>query len=287
MLTSYKGYKGRFAPSPSGPLHLGSLACALASYLDAKVHHGQWFIRIEDIDPPREPQGAAKNIIQCLNAHHLHADGPLLYQSTRSQAYHAAINQLQKQGLTYYCQCTRKTLLALNHCYNGHCRNLEHTSGALRLNLQKAQSLGFNLTIHFSDHLCGPQTQHLEHTGDFIIHRKDGLFAYQLAVVVDDIFQGITHVIRGDDLLNMTACQQLLFSLLKAPIPEYGHIPVLLDEQGHKLSKQNGAPELDITQPLNNLKNALNALGLPCPNSVNAPQPLLRWATEAWASAHT
>ena len=272
-------YVGRFAPSPSGPLHLGSLTCALASYLDAKANKGQWLLRIEDIDPPREIAGAANSIIACLQAHQLHWDGTILYQSTRSSAYQHTLKTLKDLGVSYFCQCTRKTLSTLGGIYNGHCRTRNHSHGAVRLNLSKVATTEFD----FPDLIKGNQQQQLEHAGDCVIHRKDGLFAYQLAVVVDDIAQGINHVVRGDDLLETTGHQLLLFQLLNAPAPRYGHIAVVLDAQGRKLSKQNGAPALNNNQPLENLKAALIALQLSPPAHILDIHALLQWAIAQWS----
>ena len=272
-------YVGRFAPSPSGPLHLGSLSCALASYLDAKANNGEWLLRIEDIDPPREVIGSSDSIIACLLAHHLVWDRDILYQSTRGHAYRQALDKLRDLGLSYFCQCTRQLLSASGGIYNGHCRTLGHAHGAVRLDLSKTSRTEY----HFNDVIKGAQQQQLSHYGDCVIHRKDGLFAYQLAVVVDDIAQGITHVIRGDDLLETTGHQQLLFQLLGAPAPHYGHIAVLLDEQGRKLSKQNGAPALNNQQPHNNLTKALIALQLTPPARTTQIDSLLQWAIAQWA----
>lgn len=278
-------YIGRFAPSPSGPLHLGSLACALASYFDAKAHQGLWQVRIEDIDPPREPQGAADAIIDCLLAHHLHWDGELSYQSAHSQAYQQTLTTLHNLQLTFYCQCSRKMLRANGGVYDGHCRTLEHTSGAIKLNTAQAAKLGYTLNVGFSDGICGKQTQNLEESGDFIIHRKDGLFAYQLAVVTDDIQQGITRVVRGDDLLPVTFNQLLLFDILKYPAPKFTHIPVLLDDRGFKLSKQHGSPGVNPEQPLQNIYHCLQQMGF-SPPAQRSIDELLVWGVSAWQAKY-
>lgn len=282
---SPSSYKGRFAPSPSGPLHLGSLACALASYFDAKANAGLWLVRMEDIDPPREPAGAAKSIVECLQAHQLYWDGDITYQSQRSQAYTHALQQLEKNRLTYLCQCTRKRLRTLEGNYDGHCRTLQHTEGALRLNILAGQQLGHKVNVAFHDRICGSQHQNLLASGDFVVHRKDGLFAYQLAVIVDDIAQGINHIVRGSDLLDVTFNQLLLFDIFDYSAPKFCHIPVLLDERGYKLSKQHGAPGVNLQTPKENILQALLHMGFEPPKHLSIQQ-LLTWGTEQWQQAH-
>lgn len=272
-------YIGRFAPSPSGPLHFGSLVCALASYLDAKAHNGLWLLRIEDIDPPREQPGAADQIKRTLEAHGLFWDGEVRYQSKRSDAYWDILNELKKQDLIYECNCTRKRLAPLQGRYDGHCRQQPPKAGPSALRL-KVSDLPQNYRhiqtdIEFNDRIVGLQRESLhEVSGDFIIHRKDGLFAYQLAVVADDIEQGITDIVRGDDLLDTTARQIYLYKLLGMPIPSFAHIPVIRDEYGNKLSKQNHAPAVDNTDAIANLKNACRllwqSLGLPKNSSLES-----------------
>lgn len=274
-------YIGRFAPSPSGSLHLGSLACALASYFDAKAQQGLWLVRMEDIDPPREPAGAADAIVECLIKHELHWDREILYQSTRTAAYKHTLAQLKAKQLTYYCQCSRKMLRALDGVYNGNCRHLQHTQGAIKFNIQHASTLGLNTHVSFSDTLCGAQQQDLLASGDFIIHRKDGLFAYQLAVIVDDIAQGITHVVRGDDLLDVTFNQLIMFEALDYSAPQFTHIPVLLDDRGYKLSKQHGAPAVDINTPQKNIYTCLQYMGFNPPQHATTLQ-MLSWGIDAW-----
>lgn len=278
---SIKPYIGRFAPSPSGPLHLGSLACALASYFDAKARGGLWYVRIEDIDPPREPAGAADAIIDCLIQHELHWDGDLLFQSTRSAAYEQTLKSLKAKQLTYFCQCSRKMLRAQKGIYNGHCRQLQHTQGAIKFNIAQAAALGFKTQVDFTDAIYGLQQQDLQASGDFVIHRKDGLFAYQLAVITDDIHQGITHVVRGDDLLDVTFNQLLMFEVLNYKAPQFTHIPVLLDDRGYKLSKQHGSPGVDINTPLHNIVICLQRMGFTPPKNLNI-KALLAWGVDAW-----
>lgn len=284
-------YIGRFAPSPSGPLHMGSLVAALASFLDARAQGGQWLLRMEDIDPPREQPAAADAILRCLEAHHLAWDGKVLYQSTRHEAYRAALQQLAQEKLSYRCTCSRQELQG-EGMYNGHCRRLHrdtHTPSAIRLDTGAAlERLDANPQVTFDDVMQGPQQQNLlTDIGDFVIHRKDGLFAYQLAVVVDDIFQNITHVIRGADLLDSTARQILLFKLLGGTPPTFGHIPLVVNELGQKLSKQNLAPALDNSQPSDNLYRALCLLKQAPPSSLQqeSPATLLDWAAQHWQLA--
>lgn len=291
--TDHSVYTGRFAPSPSGPLHFGSLVCALASYIEAKRNNGRWLVRIEDIDPPREQAGASDEILRCLDAHGLHWDDEVRYQSRRSDAYWEILDWLKKEDLTYPCTCTRKRLAPLQGAYDGHCRSTPadaDTPAALRLkvnNLPQPFS-AVSSRIHFTDNIKGDQHEDLVHTsGDFVIHRKDGFFAYQLAVVVDDINQGVTHIVRGDDLLDTTAKQIYLYQLLGRPAPEYSHIPVVLDANGNKLSKQNHAPPLDHEHATKNLAAALDYLGIPIPKELKTEtrETVLSWALKQARSA--
>lgn len=258
-------YIGRFAPSPSGPLHLGSLVCALASYLDAKQHQGQWLVRIEDIDPDREPPGATQAILRTLDAHGLHWDGEVWLQSQRSERYLEILEHLKAKKQVYPCNCTRKRLSALKGPYDGHCLTSRPRAGedcALRLHIADSGDPG-SACIEFHDRVYGHQREDLrEISGDFIVHRKQGLFAYQLVVVIDDIDQGITDIVRGSDILETTARQIYLYHLLGQTPPRYGHLPVVLDHNGLKLSKQNHAPALDDAKAADNLRRALCFLGV-------------------------
>lgn len=276
---------------------MGSLVAALASYLDARHHRGRWLLRIEDIDPPREQPGATHAILNSLEAHHLYWDADVLYQSQRSDAYRAALQQLSAQQLSYRCSCSRQTLQNPHQetVYAGHCRHLKHgadIAASVRLNIEKTlQFLQLDAQIQFDDLIQGPQQQDLlSDAGDFVIHRKDGFFAYQLAVVVDDIFQNITHIIRGADLLDVTARQILLFRLLKAPelhqtpIPVFGHVPLVMNSAGQKLSKQNLAPALNDSTAAKNIFSALQFLHQQPPVAL-ACEPvdtLLGWAIDHW-----
>ncbi len=276
-------YCGRFAPSPSGPLHLGSLICALASYLDARAHKGRWLLRIEDIDPPREEPGASDSIALCLQAHGLHWDDEIRYQSHRNAAYEQALARMTQAGLSYFCDCTRRRLSPLGGKYDGHCRQRNLTvppAAALRLNTDRA--CGTSRRVEFKDRIQGRQHEDFDKTGDFIIHRKDGLFAYQLAVSVDDLDQGITDVVRGADLLDTTAKQVLVMRVLDGLAPRYAHIPVLVDPQGRKLSKQNHAPALDNTRAAENLRLACRALSIELPRHLHDTDKMLEWAIPRW-----
>ncbi|WP_049723828.1 tRNA glutamyl-Q(34) synthetase GluQRS [Gilvimarinus polysaccharolyticus] len=283
-------YIGRFAPSPSGPLHFGSLVSAVASYLDARHHNGRWLVRMDDIDPPREMPGAADDILKTLEQHGLEWDGEVLWQSTRTTAYRSALIQLQQTNLVYPCDCTRRDISNSGGVYNGHCRS--HTPNpdtplALRLKLYQLPTPFASLsdTIEFNDLLQGPQIQNLaQDVGDAVVMRKDGLFAYQLAVVLDDIAQGITHVIRGADLLPVTARQIRFFQLRDVTPPIYGHVPVVLGDDGRKLSKQNHAAALDKHLIRENLWQALAFLRQNPPEALSreSPATILSWGTRHW-----
>lgn len=269
-------YIGRFAPSPTGPLHFGSLVAALASYLDAHAHGGRWLVRMEDLDPPREIPGAADSILASLQAHGLLWDGDVLYQSARGAAYRQALEQLDASHLVYPCVCSRKAIAAAGGIYPGTCRAARAEGPALKQLANGREPMAVRLRtselpdplaaleapVTFDDLIFGTQRVDLgQEVGDFVVLRKDGYFAYQLAVVVDDMAQGITHVIRGGDLLASTAQQIFLFRLLGAPAPAYGHIPLAVDVNGQKLSKQQGARPLDNRAAADNLLMALRFLG--------------------------
>lgn len=271
---------GRFAPSPSGPLHFGSLLAALASFLDARARGGRWLVRMEDLDPPREMPGADRLILSTLEQHALHWDGDVLYQSTRHARYREVLADLQTQGLAYRCACTRARLATLDHIYDGYCRvhpPAPDEACAIRLQLPAE-------TVQFDDRIQGMQQQDLAAGGDCIIHRKDGLYAYQLAVVVDDIDQGVTDIVRGSDILEATGRQIYLTRLLGGAALQYAHIPVVLGADGQKLSKQNHAPALDNGQPSQNLCRALAVLGQDPPASLvgDTPETIIKWALAHW-----
>ncbi|MFL0800775.1 MAG: tRNA glutamyl-Q(34) synthetase GluQRS [Agarilytica sp.] len=281
-------YIGRFAPSPSGPLHIGSLVCALASYLDAKHQHGTWLVRIEDIDPPREQAGATNTILESLKQHGLHWDGDITQQSTRSERYLNVLSDLQEKHLSYRCDCTRKRLANLSVAYDDHCRerNIDHQNPtSVRLNnALAAQKLNLSALQHINDRIQPSITENLLNEGDFVIHRKDGLFAYQLAVVVDDIEQGITDIVRGADLYDCSAKQQFLAQTLNAHAFNYAHIPVVCHPNGDKLSKQNHAPRINDIRAQENLNLALKYLQQSPPDTLNeAPiETILQWGIEHW-----
>ncbi|QCP58537.1 tRNA glutamyl-Q(34) synthetase GluQRS [Pantoea sp. SO10] len=250
---------GRFAPSPSGDLHFGSLIAALGSYLSARAQQGRWLVRIEDIDPPREVPGAATRILQQLEHYGLYWDGDVLWQSQRHDAYRAALSWLQTHRQSYFCTCTRSRIQQLGGFYDGHCRDLQLPphNAALRLR-QHAPVNGFD------DRLRGqlPAEAQLAQE-DFIIHRRDGLFAYNLAVVVDDHFQGVTEIVRGADLIEPTVRQIALYQQFAWPVPDYLHLPLAVNRDGNKLSKQNHAPALPAGDARPLLVQALRFLGQP------------------------
>ncbi|MEO0442168.1 MAG: tRNA glutamyl-Q(34) synthetase GluQRS [Pseudomonadota bacterium] len=280
-------YIGRFAPSPTGPLHFGSLVAAVASYLDAKAHQGTWLLRMEDLDPPREQAGAADRILQSLEAHGLHWDQQLVYQSHRLEAYQQAMATLKYA--IYPCNCIRQRIIGMQGRYDGHCRRHSPSASeavAIRVMTDTLSKPQQHQSEHFDDIFLGPQYSPLDHNGDFIIKRKDGLFAYQLAVCVDDAYQGVTHVIRGHDLLDSTSRQRYLLSLFKAKLPEYGHTPLALGKDGSKLSKQAKARPLEDTQAASNIMAALHFLGCPSlPVDINSTscEELLSWGVQVWS----
>ncbi|MFO1390428.1 tRNA glutamyl-Q(34) synthetase GluQRS [Cellvibrio sp.] len=282
-------YIGRFAPSPTGPLHFGSLVSALASYLDAHHHNGKWLVRMEDLDPPREQAGAADAILRCLEAYGLEWDDSVVYQSQRWDLYEKYLSRLRKQDLLYPCDCTRQDLQTMGGIYNGRCRHRQINTTQAHAQRLKLYDLptGFNLgeELRFTDLIQGEQIQNLRtQAGDQILKRKDGLYAYQLAVVVDDIEQGITHIIRGSDLLEVTARQIFLFQLLGAPVPTFGHVTLASQPNGQKLSKQNLAPALRFEDAATNLWHALIFLGQKPPQELleYSPSEILMWAKDHW-----
>lgn len=270
-------YIGRFAPSPTGPLHFGSLVAALGSYLDARAHDGTWLVRMEDLDPPREEPGAADRILASLEAHGLQGDGPVMYQSQRLDIYEDVLDKLQARGLVYHCQCTRAQIRAAGGHDDRGCRTQgAEPEGAARRLVQAGREYRFDDIWH------GHQVQSIRE--DSILKRRDGLHAYQLAVVVDDIAQGVTHIVRGADLLETTATQMDLFRQLGHSEPHYGHLPLAMNREGQKLSKQNHAPALDDGQPTHNLCRALEFLGQQPPASLATatPNEVLAWAIPNW-----
>lgn len=281
------GYCGRFAPSPTGPLHAGSLVAALASWLDARAHGGQWLVRIEDVDGPRCPPGMDEVILGQLAALGLQPDEPPVWQSRRGDLYQAALDRLIASGHAYGCACTRAEIAAAagprpKHgelVYPGTCRN--GTNGrpvrAWRYQVQGR--------IDWQDRRLGSQSQDLEtEVGDFVLKRADGLWAYQLAVVVDDAEQGITDVVRGEDLADNTPRQISLQRALGLPTPRYLHTPLVLAADGHKLSKQNGAAAIDLSDAVARLREAAAKLGLQNGSGHQRPDDVLGMAVSQWRS---
>ena len=303
-MRSSPDYIGRFAPSPTGPLHFGSLVAAVGSYLDAKHHQGKWLVRIEDLDTPRTLKGAADDILRTLEAFGLNWDETVRYQSQRTAAYEEALQKLQQNGAVYPCACSRKEIAdsALHgiegQLYPGTCRHgvpagregrawrvrTDHPSRHSRAGGNDGMLSDAGI-IQFDDALQGPITQHLENEiGDFVIKRADGLFAYQLAVVVDDAFQGITHVVRGSDLLSSTPRQIYLQQLLELTTPAYMHFPVAVNTQGEKLSKQTLAAPVDSHLVSGTLWRAMEFLRQEPPAELKSckPDEILDWANTHW-----
>jgi glutamyl-Q tRNA(Asp) synthetase len=269
-------------------LHFGSLVTALASYLDAKANNGRWLVRIEDLDPPREQPGAADAILDCLDRHGLRWDGEVMYQSQRHQAYQDGIDYLLARQWVYPCRCSRQDLAAMGGIYNGHCRNRKVDVAqphSLRLKLYDIPDHPSADEIYFHDLIQGTQGQNLRtQAGDQIVKRRDGFFAYQLAVVIDDIAQGITHVVRGSDLLEVTGRQLFLFGLLGAPLPAFGHVPLAVQANGQKLSKQNHAKAIDHKEASRNLWRGLEFLGQNPPAGLAGASTgeILDWGLHHW-----
>jgi glutamyl-Q tRNA(Asp) synthetase len=268
---------GRFAPSPTGPLHLGSLLAATASFLDARARQGLWRLRIDDLDVHRNQPGAESAILHAMEAHDLLWDGPIVRQSQRLGVYEAALEQLKERA--FYCNCSRR-LLAGQQVYPGTCRNHQQprTDCAVRIRVNEKP-------ISFVDGVMGPQSDRLSETvGDFVIRRRDGLIAYQLATAVDDGDEAISHVVRGRDLLDNTARQIFLIKMLGLRVPAYSHVPTIVDGNGKKLSKQHGAQPIESRYAAKNINIVLAALGIkvPAEMSRSSCRSLLAWATAQW-----
>jgi glutamyl-Q tRNA(Asp) synthetase len=283
------GYRGRFAPSPTGPLHAGSLVAALGSWLDARSHGGTWLVRIEDTDKPRNAAGAEEVILGQLAAVGMVADEAPMVQSTRSVAYRAALRSLVERGHAFACGCTRNEIdehwralgiahaRGAEHRYPGTCRDGLHGKSA------RAWRLRVDGVVDWNDRRLGAQSQDVaQAVGDFVLRRADGIWAYQLAVVVDDAEQGITNVVRGEDLADNTPRQILLQRALGVPTPRYLHLPLVWACDGRKLSKQNGARPLDLSNPVAALQAAARVLGLARIEAPAAAEWLAR-AVPAWA----
>ena len=280
MPRSITQYRGRFAPSPTGPLHLGSLIAALASFLDARHSGGTWLVRIEDLDPPREEPGAADSILTSLQCHGLYWDEEVLYQSNRSAAYATALATLSQHSRLFFCDCSRASLQPDGSC-QGDCHKRQNDIAEPRA---IRAIVAPDCEIEFMDRIQGPRHAALGASlADFVVRRKDGLNAYQLAVVVDDAAQGITDVVRGSDLLDSTPRQIYLQQQLAHPTPRYAHLPVITNEQGDKFSKQNLAPALDNARAVDNLRRALRFLHqTEPPLTLISTESLLNYAIEHW-----
>jgi glutamyl-Q tRNA(Asp) synthetase len=280
-------YIGRFAPSPTGPLHFGSLVAAIASYLEARSHAGEWLVRMEDLDTPRVVRGAADEILRALEACGMQWDGAIVYQSTRGDVYHAQLHRLRAAGLVYPCACSRREVADSavsgieGPVYPGTCRNglaKGKTARAWRINTRGAE-------VRFDDAIQGAVGQNLEtDIGDFVLLRADHVYAYQLAAVVDDAEQGITDVVRGADLLDSTPRQIYLQRLLQFPTPRYCHVPVAVNAAGEKLSKQTRAAPIESAQPLPALLSALRFLGQQPPDELAHASvgEFWAWAISNW-----
>ncbi|TNF32690.1 MAG: tRNA glutamyl-Q(34) synthetase GluQRS [Gammaproteobacteria bacterium] len=280
-------YIGRFAPSPTGPLHFGSLIAALASFLEARRHHGRWLVRMEDVDELRNVDGAADDILFTLEAYGFEWDGEVMYQTRRKEAYQAALEQLAAEDRIYRCTCSRRDLQELAEpgahglIYPGICaasRHPEHVEHAIRLRTD-------DHPIRFNDAIMGEFSQNLaQDVGDFIIRRRDGLFAYQLAVVVDDAEQHISHVVRGVDLLDSTPRQMHLQHCLSLPTPNYAHLPLAVNARGDKLSKQTQAPAIEKRKAATTLVRALRFLGQQAETGLEHADiaTVWQWALNDW-----
>jgi len=287
-------YRGRFAPSPTGPLHKGSLVAAIASYLEAKKNNGQWLVRMEDVDELRNVKGAADSILHSLEAFGFEWDENVLFQATRKDAYTEALDILSKQQQIYPCTCSRKSLkekarlgkitsgqlgmIYPGYCINNHFSNFKADEYAIRI---KSPDTNYS----FNDEILGQNTQNLKNDlGDFIIRRRDGLFAYQLAVVVDDAYQNINHIVRGADLLDSTSRQLFLQQSLKYSQPHYAHFPLIVHQNGDKLSKQTGAKGIGDIANVHLLVECLDFLGQnpPVELSQASLEDFWQWAIENW-----
>jgi glutamyl-Q tRNA(Asp) synthetase len=283
-------HRGRFAPTPSGPLHFGSILAALASCLEARAHGGEWRLRIDDLDALRVMPGAVDDILHCLAALGFEWDGAVCYQSRRADAYHAALHELHRRGLLFPCSCTRKDIAesalpgSEGPVYPGTCRaglRDARPARALRVRSQRA-------AVDFDDAVLGPQRRDLQRlSGDFVVYRADGVYAFHLAAAVDDGQLGITEVVRGADLLESSARQIWLLQQLGLPVPRYAHVPVALDAQGQKLSKQTHAAPVDRARPGAVLTQALRFLGQEPPAALEreAAGAVWRWARAHWSLA--
>ena len=276
-MTAFYGYVGRFAPTPSRPLHFGSIVTALASYLDARFHDGRWFLRIDDVDTPRVKHDAERYILSQLSSLGLFWDGDIQYQHDQLSLYQQALERLKYENAIYACSCKRKQLGPPP--YPGHCRDA-------RLHFNQNYSIRVrveNNDITFDDRLQGQYVYSLpDSVGDFIVKRADGLFAYHLAMVINDAGLGVTHVVRGADLLDSTARQVYLQKRLGLSTPTYLHIPIVIDERGKKLGKSTQADIVNMTKPVDTLKHALRFLGQVLPDQADSIETILDFAIHHW-----
>ena len=268
---------GRFAPSPTGPLHMGSLTTALASYLDIKSKMGLWLIRIDDLDPPRTVPGSIQAILESLFAHGLVSDRAVIYQSKNLVKYESQLAKLLPH--LYSCRCSRK-ILKRHKIYPGTCRNKAFLTENVALRIKVP-----DIQISFNDNIKGETITNLQQeVGDFIVVRRDKLFSYNLATACDDGDQGITDVLRGEDLLSLTNPQIFLMNMLRLTTPEYSHIPVLCNTNGHKLSKQTGAPPIKNFEAVKNLTNAMRLLGFKIPGHIKTIASIIEWGIKNWST---
>jgi glutamyl-Q tRNA(Asp) synthetase len=276
-----RSYTGRFAPSPTGELHLGSLFAAVASFLDARYHGGRWLLRMEDLDQPRVVPGAADSILRTLERFALRWDGAVLYQSQRTELYADALERLTRERRTFECSCSRRDMaLQDDEGYPGTCRDGPARPGATATRFR----VDGGREVSFDDRIQGVVRNDLRTLGDVVVRRRDGLYAYQLAVVVDDAAQGVTDVVRGGDLLRSTAWQIELQDALQLTHPRYAHVPLLLERDGQKLSKSRRSLPLDPAGASGALLYTLGLLGIPAPADMRAdtPERLLDWAVFRW-----
>ena len=280
---------GRFAPSPSGPLHFGSLLAAVASFMQAKHQGGKWLVRIEDIDPPREVAGASDTILRQLDSHGLHWDDSAIYQSAQIRQYLGFLEDLRSQNVIYNCDCTRQRLNSLNGIYDSKCHqlNLPTEKTSVRLSIKDSlKHLGLkNDKVQFCDSIMGDYVQSLiQDIGDFVLRRRDGLISYQLAVVIDDHLQGVTEIIRGTDLIDSTPRQILLQQCFGFKTPIYGHIPLAMNNLGQKLSKQHHAKQLPQGNEQEQVWLALNWLNQnpPLELRTSSVKDIIDWGISFW-----
>ena len=285
-------YIGRFAPSPTGLLHIGSLLTAVASYADARTHGGRWLVRMEDLDPPREIAGAAANIVHTLEAFGFEWDDGIVCQSQRHDLYREALGYLKSHDLVYPCYCSRREVQANGHAgvdgvvYNRHCANLPLERAAPNTKIPAWRVRVPDTEVMFEDGIVGQYSQHLARDiGDFVLLRADSYWADQLAVVVDDAKQGVTHIVRGQDLLISTPRQIYLQRCLGYAEPHYAHLPLLVNKHGQKWSKQTLAPPLDVQKAEPLLRQVLGYLNIPPAPEVDKPRDLLAWAVKHWQMA--